>query len=55
MELGDQRPSQLLRRMRDLARDKIPDETFRIMWQGHLSSSVRAGLAVSEVKEKRSD
>ncbi|XP_049887091.1 uncharacterized protein LOC126381678 [Pectinophora gossypiella] len=48
MELGDQKPSQLLRRMKDLARDKIPDETLRIMWQGHLPPSVRAVLAVSE-------
>ncbi|XP_047543247.1 uncharacterized protein LOC125075582 [Vanessa atalanta] len=51
MELGEQKPSQLLRRMRDLARDKIPDDTLRILWQGHLPSSVRAGLAVTEVKE----
>lgn len=51
MELGDQKPSQLLRRMRDLARDKMPDETLRIMWQGHLPPSVRGVLAVSEVKD----
>ncbi|XP_045450494.1 uncharacterized protein LOC123659292 [Melitaea cinxia] len=51
MELGDQRPSQLLRRMRDLARGKIPDETLLIMWQSHLPASVRAVLAVSEVKD----
>lgn len=51
MQLGDQKPSQLLRRMKDLARGKIPDETLIIMWQGHLPSSVRAVLAVSEVKD----
>lgn len=28
MELREQKPSQLLRRMRDLARDKMPDETL---------------------------
>lgn len=50
MELGNQKPSQLLRRMKDLAREKIPDETLQIMWQGHLPSSVRAVLAVSDVK-----
>ncbi|XP_028170712.1 uncharacterized protein LOC114360286, partial [Ostrinia furnacalis] len=50
MELGDQKPSQLLRRMSDLARDKIPDETLKIMWQSHLPSSVRAVLAVSDVQ-----
>ncbi|XP_046976455.1 uncharacterized protein LOC124542561 [Vanessa cardui] len=51
MDLGDQNPSQLLRRMRDLARGKIPDDTLLIMWQGHLPASVRAVLAVSEVKD----
>ncbi|XP_047532108.1 uncharacterized protein LOC125067493 [Vanessa atalanta] len=51
MELGDQKPSQLLRRMRDLAREKISDETLRIMWQGHLPPSVRGVLAVSEVRD----
>ncbi|XP_045453774.1 uncharacterized protein LOC123666900 [Melitaea cinxia] len=50
MELGDQKPSQLLRKMKDLARDKIPDETLSIMWQGHLPASVRAVLAVTDVK-----
>lgn len=47
VELGDQRPSQLLRRMRDLARDKFPDETLRMLWMSHLSSSTRAVLSVS--------
>ncbi|KAL0893366.1 hypothetical protein ABMA27_014953 [Loxostege sticticalis] len=51
IELGDQKPSQLLRYMRDLARGKIPDDTLSIMWQGHLPSSIRAVLAVSEIKD----
>lgn len=51
MELGDQKPSQLLRRMRELAKDKIPDDTLRILWQGHLPDTIRAVLAVSEIKE----
>lgn len=51
MELGDQKPSQLLRRMRELAKDKIPDDTLKILWQGHLPSAVRAVLAVSDTKE----
>ncbi|KAL0803391.1 hypothetical protein ABMA28_017376 [Loxostege sticticalis] len=50
MELGNQKPSQLMRRMRDLAREKIPDETLQIMWKGQLFSSVRAMLAISDVK-----
>lgn len=50
MELGDQKPSQLLRRMRELAKDKIPDNTLRMLWQGHLPSPIRAVLAVSDTK-----
>lgn len=48
MELGDQKPSQLLRRMRSLARDKVPDSTLRLMWTNHLPAHVRSVLAVSE-------
>ncbi|CAH2062403.1 unnamed protein product, partial [Iphiclides podalirius] len=51
MELGSQKPSQLLRRMRDLARSKIPDPTLQIMWNSHLPAAVQAVLAVTEVKE----
>ncbi|XP_041983281.1 uncharacterized protein LOC121736264 [Aricia agestis] len=47
IELGDQKPSQLLRRMKELARGKIEDETLKILWQGHLPSSVQAVLAVT--------
>ncbi|CAK1595178.1 unnamed protein product [Parnassius mnemosyne] len=31
IELGDQKPTQLLRRMRTLAQDKVPDSTLRLM------------------------
>ncbi|CAG9137731.1 unnamed protein product [Plutella xylostella] len=48
MELGDQKPSQLLRRMRDLARTKIPDETLKILWQGHLPPAVHGIITVAE-------
>lgn len=51
MELGDQRPSQLLRRMRDLARSKVPDDTLKILWQGHLPPAVRGIIAVTETSE----
>lgn len=54
MELGEQKPSQLLRRMKELARDKIPDDTLRLLWQGHLPSSVRAVLVVTDVKDLES-
>lgn len=48
IELGDQKPTQLLRRMRTLARDKVPDSTLRLMWINHLPPHVRSVLAVSE-------
>lgn len=50
MDLGDQKPSQLLRRMRDLAREKVPDHTLCILWQNHLPPATRAVLAVAETK-----
>ncbi|VVD04218.1 unnamed protein product [Leptidea sinapis] len=49
--LGDEKPSQLLRCMRALARTKIPDETLSIMSQGHLPAAVRSVLAVTDVKD----
>lgn len=51
LELGDQKPSQLLRRMRDLARNKFRDETLSVLWMGHLPAAVQAVLTVSEVKD----
>lgn len=51
MELGDQKPSQLLRRMKELARNKIGDDTLSVLWQGHLPTSVRTVLAVANIKE----
>lgn len=51
MDLGDQKPSQLLRRMRDLAKRKVPDETLQIMWTGHLPPAVRAVLSISDIKD----
>ncbi|XP_052742382.1 uncharacterized protein LOC128198895 [Bicyclus anynana] len=48
IELGDQKPTQLLRRMRFLAREKVPDSTLRILWTNHLPSHVRSVLAASE-------
>ncbi|XP_030039105.1 uncharacterized protein LOC115454516 [Manduca sexta] len=51
MELGDQKPSQLLRRMKDLARDKIKDDTLLLLWQNHLPTAVRAVLIVTDSKD----
>ncbi|CAK1592889.1 unnamed protein product [Parnassius mnemosyne] len=51
LELGQQKPSQLLRRMRELATDKVPDETLRVLWQNRLPTQVRAVLTVSDSKD----
>lgn len=48
MELGDQKPSQLLRKMRELAVNKISDDTLRMMWSKLLPPSVRAVLSISD-------
>lgn len=55
MELGDLKPSQLLRRMKNLAADNISDAALRIMWTNHLPQSVRAVLAVSDNIAKHTD
>lgn len=51
MELGDQKPSHLLRRMKELARDKVPDSTLSILWQNHLPSWVRGVMTVVTEKD----
>lgn len=48
MDLGDQRPTQLLRRMRVLARDRISDATLQILWMRNLPPATRAVVAVKE-------
>lgn len=51
MELGEQKPSQLLRKMQDLARGRIGDETLIVLWQNHLPASVRGVLAATEATD----
>ncbi|XP_075990261.1 uncharacterized protein LOC142985904 [Anticarsia gemmatalis] len=51
MDLGDQRPSQLLRRMRELARNRVPDDTLRILWSSRLPISIRGVLSVCNENE----
>ena len=51
LDLGEQKPSQLLRRMTDLARGKVSDDTLTIMWQNHLPQNVRSILAATESKD----
>lgn len=48
IERGDQKPTQLLRRMRDLAASRVPDQTLRIMWMGQMPSQIRTVLSISE-------
>lgn len=47
LELGDQKPTQLLRVMRDLAGEKVPDNALKLLWMGHLPSQIRAVLSVN--------
>lgn len=51
MEIGDQKSSQLLRRMLDLAGGKFPESTIKMLWLGHLPPAVRAVLAASELTD----
>ncbi|XP_028170423.1 uncharacterized protein LOC114360067 [Ostrinia furnacalis] len=49
MELGDQKPSQLLRRMKELAKNtNVPDKTLLNLWTSRLPPHVRAVLTVSQ-------
>lgn len=51
LELGDQKPSTLLRKMRELGGNMITDEGLRIEWLNHLPPSIRSTLAInSEAK-----
>lgn len=48
VELGEQKPSQLLRKMQNLNREKFPESTIQMMWLDHLPPHVRSVLTVSE-------
>ncbi|XP_067144548.1 uncharacterized protein [Centruroides vittatus] len=47
IELGDQHLSQLLRKMRDLATNRISDDVLKTLWLQHLPIAARQILAVS--------
>lgn len=47
LDLGERRPSQLLRRMRDLAQNNIADEALKSLWLQRLPSQVQAILSAS--------
>lgn len=44
-ELGDRRPSQFLRHLRNLAGTKMPDEILRSLWANRLPSHIQAIIA----------
>uniref|UniRef100_A0A0K8SFH9 DUF7041 domain-containing protein n=1 Tax=Lygus hesperus TaxID=30085 RepID=A0A0K8SFH9_LYGHE len=47
LELGDRRPSQLLREMRDLAGGKVSDALLKSLWLQRLPTQIQAILATS--------
>lgn len=47
LELGDDKPSQLLRKMRDLSGKLLSDEALKVMWLNQLPVHVRAVLSVN--------
>lgn len=51
MQLGDQKPSQLLRRMQTLAGTRVSPETLLVMWQNHLPRAVRIVLAATAITD----
>lgn len=47
IELGDDKPSQLLRKMRELAGTSLSDDALKSLWIDRLPESVRAVVAIS--------
>lgn len=47
LELGDQKPTQLLRKMRELGSGMITDEGLKIEWLNHLPTQMRVVLSVN--------
>ncbi|GBP24246.1 hypothetical protein EVAR_80099_1 [Eumeta japonica] len=48
-ELSDQKPTQLLQRMQDLARDRILDAALQLMWTNHLPPHIHSVLAARSI------
>ncbi|KAL0840672.1 hypothetical protein ABMA28_015868 [Loxostege sticticalis] len=51
MQLGEQKPSQLLRRMQNLAGKRMSKETLLVLWQNHLPQAVRTVLAATALED----
>lgn len=47
LELGDKKPSQLLREMRTLAAGSVPDDLLRSLWMKRMPANVRCILSAS--------
>lgn len=47
LELGDQKPSQLLRKMRELGTGMITEDGLRIEWLNHMPAQVRVVLSIN--------
>ncbi|KAL0881115.1 hypothetical protein ABMA27_002236 [Loxostege sticticalis] len=48
LELGDQKPTQLLRRMRELGGSLVPDDALKVMWMNQLPTYVRTVLSINK-------
>lgn len=48
VELGDQKPSQLLREMRALADNRITEEVLRTLWRQRLPTHIQIVLSASD-------
>ncbi|KYN02153.1 PREDICTED: uncharacterized protein LOC108774490 [Cyphomyrmex costatus] len=48
VDLGDRRPSQLLRRMRDLAQNGVSKEVLRSLWLHHLPQQIQVILTATK-------
>lgn len=47
IELGDDKPSHLLRKMRELARNSLREDALKSLWIDRLPENVRAAVAIS--------